>query len=134
MVYLLAANAVLLAHLAFIFLVMFGGLIALRRPRFAMLHIPAAIWGAMVEAMGWYCPLTDLENALLHRAGDAGYAEGFIQRYLLAVIYPDGLTRDTQMWLAAAVVLINTALYGWILVRRAKRKQSGLQEGQDRTR
>jgi hypothetical protein len=134
MAYLLAANVVLLAHLSFIFLVMLGGLVVLRRPRFAMLHVPAAIWGALVEAMGWYCPLTDLENALLRRAGEAGYAEGFVQRYLLAMIYPDGLTRDTQMWLAAAVVLINTAIYGWILVRRSRRKKSGRQESQDRTR
>ncbi len=118
MAHLLAANAVLLLHLLFICLVMLGGLVALRRPRFALIHVPAAVWGALVEGMGWYCPLTDLENALLRRAGEAGYAGGFMERYLLALIYPDGLTRETQLWLAGAVVLVNALIYGWVLWKR----------------
>ncbi|MDO9583293.1 MAG: DUF2784 domain-containing protein [Desulfomicrobium sp.] len=122
MAYHLAANAVLLLHLLFICLVMLGGLLVLRWPRFAMVHVPAAIWGVLVEAMGWYCPLTDLENALLALAGQAGYAGGFIERYLLAVIYPEGLTRETQIWLAGVVVVVNAAIYGWVLKKRWKRK------------
>lgn len=124
MTYHLAANAVLLLHLLFICLVMLGGLLVLRWPRFAMVHVPAAIWGVLVEAMGWYCPLTDLENALLALAGQAGYAGGFIERYLLAVIYPEGLTRETQIWLAGVVVVVNAAIYGWVLKKRWKRKEN----------
>jgi membrane protein DedA with SNARE-associated domain len=124
MAYHLAANAVLLLHLLFICLVMLGGLLVLRWPRFAMVHVPAAIWGVLVEAMGWYCPLTDLENALLALAGQAGYAGGFIERYLLAVIYPEGLTRETQIWLAGVVVVVNAAIYGWVLRKRRKRKEN----------
>lgn len=124
MIYHLAANAVLLLHLLFICLVMLGGLAALRWPRFAFIHLPAAVWGFLVEAMGWYCPLTDLENALLALAGQAGYAGGFIERYLLAVIYPEGLTRETQIWLAGVVVVVNAAIYGWVLRKRWKRKES----------
>jgi uncharacterized membrane protein len=74
--------------------------------------------------MGWYCPLTDLENALLALAGQAGYAGGFIERYLLALIYPEGLTRETQIWLAGVVVVVNAAIYGWVLRKRWKRKES----------
>ena len=122
MVYLLAAGAVLILHLLFICLVMLGGLIVLRRPRFALIHVPAAVWGVMVEAMGWYCPLTDLENALLTLAGEHGYAQSFVERYLLAVIYPEGLTRETQICLAVAVVLVNAAIYGWVLRKGRKRK------------
>ena len=70
MAHLLAANAVLLLHLLFICLVMLGGLAVSRWPRFALIHVPAAVWGTLVEGMGWYCPLTDLENALLRKAGD----------------------------------------------------------------
>lgn len=125
MAHLLAANAVLLLHLFFICLVMLGGLIVLRRPWFAVVHVPAAVWGALVEAFGWYCPLTDLENALLRRAGEEGYAGGFVAHYLLAVIYPDGLTRETQIVLAGLVVLINVVVYGLVLKRRSGRKRTG---------
>ncbi|ACU88555.1 DUF2784 domain-containing protein [Desulfomicrobium baculatum] len=125
MAHLLAANAVLLLHLFFICLVMLGGLIVLRRPWFAVVHVPAAVWGALVEAFGWYCPLTDLENALLRRAGEEGYAGGFVAHYLLAVIYPDGLTRETQIVLAGLVVLINAVVYGLVLKRRSGRKRTG---------
>jgi hypothetical protein len=94
--YLLAANLVLILHLLFICVVMLGGLAVLRRPRLALIHVPAAVWGFLVEAMGWYWPLTDLENALLRRAGEEGYGQGFLEHYLLALIYPDGLTREIQ--------------------------------------
>ncbi len=134
MAHLLAANAVLLLHLMFICLVMLGGLAALRWPRFAVIHVPAAIWGALVEAFGWYCPLTDLENALLQQAGEAGYAEGFMERYLVAMIYPEGLTRETQFWLAGAVVLVNAAIYGWVLRKRWDRKKAARKKSQESTR
>lgn len=125
MVYHLAAVAVLILHLLFICLVMLGGLAALRRPRLAFIHLPAAVWGFLVEAMGWYCPLTDLENALLARAGEAGYAGGFVEHYLLALIYPQGLTRQTQVWLAVAVVLVNAAIYGMVVWKWRKRRRVG---------
>ncbi len=132
MAHLLAANAVLVVHLMFICLVMLGGLAVPRWPRFALIHVPAAVWGALVEGMGWYCPLTDLENALLRRAGEAGYAQTFLERHLLAVIYPDGLTRETQFWLAAAVVLINVAIYGWVIGKRSRDRSR--KKGQESTR
>ena len=116
--YLLAANLVLILHLLFICLVMLGGLAVLRRPRLALVHIPAAVWGFLVEAMGWYCPLTDLENALLRRAGEEGYGQSFLEHYLLALIYPDGLTREIQYLLAALVVLVNGAVYVTLWRRR----------------
>lgn len=118
--YLLAANFVLVLHLAFIGLVLLGGLVVLRRPRFAFIHLPAAVWGVLVEAMGWYCPLTDLEDYLLRRTGEAGYATGFLERYLLALIYPEGLTREVQWMLAGVVVVVNAGIYGWVLIRRQR--------------
>jgi hypothetical protein len=124
MLHLLAANAVLLAHLLFICLVVFGSLAVLRQPRFALVHIPAAVWGFLVEALGWYCPLTDLENELLRRAGEAGYEGSFLEHYLLAAIYPEGLTRGVQMALAAAVLVINAGMYGWIVTRLLRNRTS----------
>ncbi len=124
MIHLLAAYAILILHLLFICLVMFGAVAALRWPRFAIIHIPAATWGFLVEAYGWYCPLTDLENELLRKAGEEGYTGGFIENHLLAIIYPDGLTREIQMALAVMVLLVNGALYGWMLARRWRQKRT----------
>lgn len=121
-IYALAADLVLLVHLAFIIFVVAGGLLVLRWPRAAWAHLPAAVWGVAVEAAGWICPLTPLENALRERAasgemaGSAGtsggaYAGDFIGHYLLPLIYPDALTRELQWLLAALVLAINALIY-----------------------
>ena len=89
----LLADAVLIVHGLFVAFVVFGGLLTLWRWRLAYLHLPALAWGAMVIGMGWICPLTPLEVSLRQQAGQQGYAGGFIEHYILAVIYPDGLTR-----------------------------------------
>jgi hypothetical protein len=113
----LAADAVLVVHLAFIVFVMLGALAALRWRWVSILHLPAAAWAAFVEATGRACPLTGVENALRMRAGSAGYGGGFVEHYLLALIYPEGLTRHTQWLLAAIVLAVNAVLYGWLLSR-----------------
>lgn len=118
----LAADALALLHLGFVLFVAFGGLLVLRWPRLAWLHLPAAAWGAWVEFAGWFCPLTPLENALRRIAGTAGYSGGFIDHYLWPLIYPAGLTRDVQLALGLGVVAINTAVYGVLLARRARNR------------
>jgi uncharacterized protein DUF2784 len=115
--YRLLADLLVLLHLTFVLFVVLGGLLVLRHPRFAWLHLPAAAWGAFIEAVGWICPLTPLENILRRHAGDAGYAGGFIEHYLLRLLYPEGLTRKTQFVLAGIVLAINLLAYG-ILLRR----------------
>ena len=116
----LAADAVLLAHLLFIVFVVAGGLLVLRWPRLAILHLPAAAWGVAIEATGGLCPLTTLENRLRGAAGEAGYPGGFVEHYLLPVVYPAGLDRRVQLLLAGAVLAINAAIYGWLLWRRRR--------------
>lgn len=111
MPYRLAADAVLAAHLAFVFFVVGGGLLVLRRPWLAWLHLPAVAWAAFVEFSGRICPLTPLEVSLRRAAGEAGYGGDFVEHYLLALIYPDGLTRELQTLIGAAVLLINLAVY-----------------------
>lgn len=118
MIFRLAAEAVLLAHLAFIVFALLGAVLAVWWRRIVIVHLPAAAWGAWVEISGRVCPLTLLENYLRIKAGQSGYAESFIEHYLLAIIYPAGLTRDIQFALAAAVIAVNLAIYGWLLVRR----------------
>ncbi|HUP46814.1 MAG TPA: DUF2784 domain-containing protein [Thermoanaerobaculia bacterium] len=111
MVYSLAAGAVALVHFLFIVFVVLGGLLVLRWPKLMWVHLPVAVWGVLIEFAGWYCPLTTWENQLLRRAGQAGYRNGFVEHYLFAVIYPDGLTRGMQLALGVAVLAINLAVY-----------------------
>lgn len=115
------ADAVLVAHLAFILFVMLGGLLVLRWRWLAWLHIPAVLWGIYVELSGRICPLTPLENSLREAAGQTGYTGGFIEHYVTAMIYPDGLSRSIQMVLASVVLLVNGLVY-WRLVTRRNSK------------
>lgn len=120
MIYRILADLVLVAHGLFVAFVVFGGLLALWRPRMAYWHLPALAWGAVVVGMGLICPLTPLEVSLRQQAGQEGYAGGFIEHYLLGVIYPEGITRDTQMMLAAVLIIGNIVIYT-VWVRRRRR-------------
>lgn len=117
MFYRLGADAVLVIHLLFIVFVLFGGLLVLRWRWLVSLHVPAMIWGAVVEFFHLYCPLTPLENAWRAKAGGQGYDAGFIEHYLILLIYPAGLTPQIQIWLGAIVLAVNLAVYGWLLGR-----------------
>ena len=120
-VYQLAADLALALHLLFLIFVVLGGLLIFVHRRWMLLHLPAACWGAYVELWGEGCPLTRLENALLAKAGAEGYSESFVGHYLLAVIYPEGLTREVQLWLGSAVIVVNALIYGAWLARRFAR-------------
>lgn len=120
MLWRLAADALVLVHLAFILFVMLGGLLVWRWPRLCWLHLPAVAWGIVVEALHLTCPLTPWENQLRRAAGDAGYSGSFVEHYVLPVIYPAGLTPQIQLVLAALVVLVNASVYGVSLWRWCK--------------
>ena len=122
------ADAVALLHAAFVAFVVLGGLLVLRWRRVAWLHVPAAIWGVLIEYSGWICPLTPLENALRERAGQAGYSGGFVEHYGSHVLYPAGLTREMQWVLGALVVIVNGLVYGssWFRRRGARTPDSQL--------
>lgn len=115
--YHVAADLVMVVHLLFIGFVVGGVFLAWRWPRIVWAHLPAVAYGALVEFVGFSCPLTLLENDLRRRAGDAGYRGGFIAHYLIRVIYPAGLSRGTQVGLGVLVLLIAVAGY-WGLLRR----------------
>ncbi len=114
MIFRLLADAVLILHLAFIVFVVAGGWLALRWAWMPWLHLPAAVWGIVIELSGWICPLTPLENALRASGGEAGYAGGFIAEYLLPLIYPDELTRAVQFVLAGVVIACNLLAYYFV--------------------
>ena len=117
----LAADTLVVIHLGFILFVLFGGLLLLRWPRLLWLHLPAVAWGATVEFFHLLCPLTPWENQLRQAAGDAGYEGGFIEHYLIPLIYPAGLTPQIQLWLGGVVLLINAAVYVYLLRRWLQR-------------
>lgn len=115
------ADLVLLLHLCFVLFVILGGVLALRWPRLAAVHIPVALYGALIEFAGFICPLTPLENSFRRRGGEAGYQGGFIDHYVTATIYPEGLTRNAQLVLGIAVLVINGIVYTiWWRRRRAR--------------
>jgi hypothetical protein len=114
------AEIVVGLHAGFVLFVVLGGLLVLHWPRLAWLHLPAAVWGALIEFAGWVCPLTPLENRLRRAGGTAEYAGDFVEHYLLPVLYPVGLTRGVQYVLGAGVVLVNAAVYWWVF-RRVRR-------------
>ena len=120
MLYRIGADAVLLLHLGFIGFVLLGGLLALRWRRAPWLHLPAAAWGFLVETCGWTCPLTPLENALRRAGGDAGYHGGFVEHYLVPIIYPEALTRELQLLLGVGVVLVNLTIYTAVCRQRRR--------------
>jgi hypothetical protein len=115
MTYSVLAAAVAILHLAFIIFVIAGAFLLLLWPKVMWLHLPAAIWGVVIELMGWYCPLTKVENWLLHRAGRAGYSGGFVAHYIFALIYPAGLTRTIEIAIGVFVLVVNLSIYVKVL-------------------
>ena len=118
MLYRLAADALVLIHLGFIFFVVVGGFLAWRWRRVAWIHLPAACWGTLIEFSGWICPLTPLENDLRSLAGDQGYARGFMEHYIIPAIYPTDLTIRHQIALGSLVLLLNSVAYSVYFIRR----------------
>lgn len=117
MIYRLAADLVVVIHFLFVLFVVFGGALVLSRPRIALIHLPIALYGALIEFGSWICPLTPLENWLRRRGGEAGYPGGFVEHYILPILYPGGLTRGVEIALGLAVLLINGFFY-WRLWSR----------------
>lgn len=119
----IAADLVLLAHFLFAAFAVFGGLLLLHSVHWAWLHVPAVLWSSIVNLMGWTCPLTPLENRLRARAGQAGYAGGFIQHYVGRAVYPRGMPRRLE-WVAGLSVLagnaiLYAAIFTWLAASRA---------------
>jgi hypothetical protein len=121
MLFRLLADVLVGIHFLFVIFVVTGGFLAWRWPRVAWVHVPVAVWGALIELAGWICPLTPLENQLRRAAGQAGYPGGFVEHYVIPIVYPGALTREIQLALGAAVILINVVAYGRLVWRRQRR-------------
>ena len=112
--YELAANLTLIVHFAFILFVVFGALLFFVTTKIIFIHFPALIWGSYIELTNSICPLTYLENWFLNKANLTTYSEGFIQNYLVPIVYPINLTKDLQIYLGASLIVINVVIYAFI--------------------
>jgi len=120
MLYRLGADVVVVLHLAFVVFALLGGLVVLRWRWVAWLHVPAAAWAVLIEFAGWYCPLTPLENRLRTLGGEDGYTGGFVEHYVIPILYPDDLTRTLQIALGTFALVLNLTIYTYILIRRKR--------------
>lgn len=125
MFYQILADIVVLIHFAFILFVVAGGFLVLRWRRISWIHIPAAVWGTLIEFAGWICPLTPLENQLRAEAGATGYESSFVEHYILPIIYPDALTRNIQILFGLIVLMINLSIYGIVLYKVLSGRSAG---------
>ncbi len=117
MIYRGLADLIFILHFCFVLFVVFGGALVLYRRFFLPLHLPALVWGILVELFQLPCPLTSLENQFRQLGGEAGYAGGFIEHYLSAVLYPS-VTPQFQMFLGALLIAVNLLIYAFVFKRR----------------
>jgi hypothetical protein len=116
----LAADIIVIVHLGFILFVALGGILVIKWHKMAPLHLPCALWGVLIALGGWICPLTPLEMHFRQLAGLAGYDGGFIDHYIMPIVYPDGLTRRMQIVFGVAILAVNLFVYARVLVNRTK--------------
>ena len=119
-----AADLTLIVHFAFIIFVVFGALLFFVSTKIIYVHVPALIWGIYIEITHSICPLTYLENWFLQKANLTTYSEGFIQNYLVPVVYPMNLTDDLQTYLAIVLIVANMLMYGLIISKSKKKKST----------
>jgi hypothetical protein len=120
MPYRILADIIVLIHLLFIIFVVSGGLLGFYKKWTVWIHIPAAVWGALVELTGWFCPLTPLENRFRISGGAVGYEGSFVEQYIIPLIYPENLTRNTQIAMGISVIVINAVIYFFLIKRYRK--------------
>jgi hypothetical protein len=121
-IYQLLAGLVVILHLLFVLFVVLGGFLVLRWRWLAWIHLPAALWGIGIEWLGGVCPLTPLEIYFRRLGGEAGYTGGFVEHYILPVLYPDGLTPEIEIGLGVLVLVVNAVAYA-VLIRRRRRRR-----------
>lgn len=114
------ANLVVGFHFVFILFAVLGGFLVLRWKRCAWIHLPIVLWSVLIELVGWVCPLTPLENWLRGKGGEVAYENGFIEHYILPIIYPTALTPNVQIVLGIMVLGVNLGIYTWVLRRIMK--------------
>jgi hypothetical protein len=123
------ADLVVLLHFAFILFVVLGGMLVLKWRKAALAHLPCMLWGALIEFGGWICPLTPLEQRLRETAGGEGYSGGFVEHYVIPLVYPEALTRGVQIGFGVAILAVNLFVYGVVVIGRPRAGRGGANRG-----
>ena len=121
MVFQLLADVVVIFHLAFVAFALFGGLLIMKWRRVAWIHVPSVVWAVFIEFTGMICPLTPLENFLRRKSGATGYESGFVEHYIIPILYPESLENSVQIILGILVIVVNADIYAWVF-RQSKQK------------
>ena len=121
MIYSFLTNSVIVIHFLFIFFVVFGGFFVFKWKKIKWIHVPVFIYGTLIEWFGWICPLTYLEVWLLGKTDMTGYGSGFIDHYIVPLIYPENLTQCHHIILGVFVLVLNFLIYGWMIYRKRSR-------------
>ncbi|MGF1759360.1 DUF2784 domain-containing protein [Photobacterium sagamiensis] len=122
MIYRILADLVVIVHLLFIIFALLGGLLAIVRSYLVFVHLPAVIWVFVISFKGWICPLTPLENQLRNAAGSEGYTGGFIEHYIIPIIYPSALNFNLQIVFGLVAVVINIGIYSFVYYKLMTRQ------------
>jgi len=118
--YLILAELTILLHFLFVAFVALGGVAIFRWPGLMYTHLLALAWGIYIELSGGICPLTPLENHFRHLAGIQPYEGGFINHYIMPILYPKGLTHNIQLWIAFGLIIFNLLIYSLFIYRQRK--------------
>jgi len=120
------------AHFLWILFLVFGFVFALKGSKIAFLHLGGLVFALVLNALGWYCPLTHVENYFRSLHGVySTYSTSFIMRYLEPLVYPhipENLLRGGEILLTILYLLV----YGywakkvglWSRLRRAGRART----------
>ena len=116
------AKIVLLIHLLFIFFVVLGAFSYLISTKLLYLHLLALCWAVYIEFTSSICPLTYIENWLLIQDQASFYDDGFIENYILRIIYPEGINSNIQMILGFILITLNILFYTLVFYIKFKKK------------
>lgn len=113
-----AAQTVVVVHLAYLAYVLLGGLLGLRNLRWLWPHSVTVCWAVIGLVAHTTCPLTDLEKYLLILDGTEPYAGTFIGHHVAGVFYPTAW--QDLVWYTTAFVVL--ASYSLAFARHASEK------------
>jgi hypothetical protein len=115
------ATVVLASHFAFVAYVVLGGFLAWRWPKAIWVHLVAAAWGGLIVLGLVNCPLTWAEDFARRQDGQGPLTQGFVDRYLDNVLYPERYLDEVRLAVAAVIAI---SWLGAYLLWRARRRRA----------